>query len=443
MIKGILFDLDGVLIDAKDWHYEALNNALMKFDCSPIDRQEHLSTFDGLPTRTKLDILTEKGRVPKEMHDSIYNEKQKLTMKYVQDKTKPVKKHIEALKKLKKDGYILAVCSNAIRPSVKTMLENAGIIDYFKFYLSNEDVNNPKPNPEIYLKAANKLGLKKDECLAIEDNEKGFKSVNSAGVNLMKVKTVHDVYYENIKNNIERVENMINVVIPMAGEGSRFKKKGYDTPKPFIDVNGKPMIERVIESINIPNKRLILIVRESHYDEYKKYLEKIVGENDLLIPALPEEGAVCSVLFSHYHTNNKNPMIIANCDQILDFDMNNVIQDVEDKELDGSILTFQEDEGSRKWSYAKVVNGKVTSVREKVPISNQATIGVYYFSRGEDFVNASIDMIIRNERVNNEFYVCPVYNYLIKRGKDIGVFDVSGKWDSVGTPELLNNYLNK
>lgn len=205
MIKAVIFDMDGVLIDAKEWHYIALNRALQLFGFE-ISRYEHLVTFDGLPTRKKLEMLSLEKNLPKKLHPFINSMKQQYTMELIQVQCKPVFYHQYALAKLKSAGYHLAVCSNSILDTVCTMLKKAMLEKYFDFYLSNEDVKSPKPSPEIYLKAIGRFDLPPEECLIIEDNENGIKAALASGAHLMKVTSTEDVTYYNILRHIKEVE---------------------------------------------------------------------------------------------------------------------------------------------------------------------------------------------------------------------------------------------
>ena len=205
-IKAVIFDMDGVLIDAKDWHYDALNKALGLFGLE-ISRYDHLVTYDGLPTKKKLEMLSVENGLPKQLHSFINRMKQAYTMEIVYAECKPVFYHEYALSKLKSEGYHLAVCSNSIRNSVKVMMEKAALYPYLDFYLSNQDVKNGKPDPEMYMKAIEKLNLKPEECLIVEDNENGIKAAMGSGAHVMKVDDVDDVYYDGIKKFIENIEN--------------------------------------------------------------------------------------------------------------------------------------------------------------------------------------------------------------------------------------------
>lgn len=206
-IKYILFDMDGVLIDAKEWHYEALNEALRIFG-KEISRFDHLTVFDGKPTKDKLNMLTEIGEIPKAVHDIINIMKQKFTMRKISNLCSPNFNHQVALSKLKKEGYKMAVCSNSIRQSVEFMLRNAGIIEYFDFYISNEDVVNGKPDPEMYQTAMSRFSAEPHECLILEDNENGIKAAIASGAHLLKINEVNDVNYKNIKNRIIEISNI-------------------------------------------------------------------------------------------------------------------------------------------------------------------------------------------------------------------------------------------
>lgn len=199
--------MDGVLIDAKEWHYEALNEALRIFG-KEISRFDHLTVFDGKPTKDKLNMLTEIGEIPKAVHDIINIMKQKFTMRKISNLCSPNFNHQVALSKLKKEGYKMAVCSNSIRQSVEFMLRNAGIIEYFDFYISNEDVVNGKPDPEMYQTAMSRFSAEPHECLILEDNENGIKAAIASGAHLLKINEVNDVNYKNIKNRIIEISNI-------------------------------------------------------------------------------------------------------------------------------------------------------------------------------------------------------------------------------------------
>lgn len=236
---------------------------------------------------------------------------------------------------------------------------------------------------------------------------------------------------------------MINIVIPMAGAGSRFAQAGYTKPKPFIDVLGQPMICHVLENLKVPGAKYILLARKEHLEAEKETVKYIQANYNVEFVEIEKltEGAACTVLHSHRLINNSTPLLIANSDQIVDMDINEYINDSENRNLAGSVLCFYDTD--KKWSYAKLDEaGMITEIKEKVVISEFATVGIYYFNKGSDFVENAIDMIVRNERVNNEFYVAPVYNYGIEKGLKFGIYNINKEqMHGTGTPADLDLYI--
>lgn len=204
-IKAVLLDMDGVLIDAKDWHYEALNRALGLFGME-VSRYEHLVAYDGLPTIRKLEMLSLERGLPPLLHDFINIMKQQYTMEIVYSRCKPVYYHEYALAKLRADGYSLAVCSNSVRATIELMMDRANLRKFMDFIVSAQDVVNGKPAPDIYCNAIARLGLDPKECLILEDNENGIKAALASGAHLMRISTVEDVNYQNIKRRIVEIE---------------------------------------------------------------------------------------------------------------------------------------------------------------------------------------------------------------------------------------------
>lgn len=204
-IEAVIFDMDGVLIDAKDWHYHALNRALEHFGYS-ISRADHLSTFDGLPTRNKLEMLSKERGLPRGLHRFINELKQQYTVDQVHLHCKPIFVHEYALSSLKARGYKLGVASNAIRSSVELMMQKSNLATYLDVTLSNEDVGKAKPDPEIYLKAADMVGLPPARCLVVEDNAHGIRAAEAAGCPVLVVQSVLDVQLDRVLDAIHRAE---------------------------------------------------------------------------------------------------------------------------------------------------------------------------------------------------------------------------------------------
>jgi HAD superfamily hydrolase (TIGR01509 family) len=448
MIKLIIFDLDGVLVEAKNIHFDALNQALGEF---AIDWNEHLSIYDGLKTNQKLEMLHKRKGLPREYFKSIWDKKQKYTLEALKN-LKPNPQLQVCLDSLINEGYKLAVCSNSIRKTVLTVLSKFDIIDRFDLILSNEDVDNSKPHPEMYWKAISTIGCLPEETLIVEDSPYGLLAASRAKTHILRVTSPKDVTYNTIHKKLTEIkkgyvmkspawrDENLNVLIPMAGAGSRFEQAGYTFPKPLIDVKGKPMIQTVIENLNI-KANYIFIVQKSHREKYN--LDTLLN---LLTPGCKvievdgvTEGAACTALLAKEFINNNSPLFFANSDQFVEWDSNEFMYKMNETDADGGIVTFRATHP--KWSFAKVdENGLVTEVAEKNPISDIATVGYYYWKHGSDFVKYAEQMIEKNIRVNNEFYVCPVFNQAVEDCKQIRTFDVEGMW-GLGTPEDLNYYL--
>jgi len=237
---------------------------------------------------------------------------------------------------------------------------------------------------------------------------------------------------------------LVNVIIPAAGEGSRFAKAGWKRPKPFIEVDGQPMLSHVIRNVAPKEAEVTLLLRKHHMDNNAGVVYKLQESGYQITPVSElTEGTASTVLLARRSFDNDQPMMVANSDQLVDFDVNVFVEDCFSRDLDGSILVFKDPARDPKWSFVKINSaGLVTEVAEKKPISDLATVGIYFFARGCDFIAAALDMIVANDRVNNEFYTCPVYNYMIRNGARIGVFEVPMQaMAGLGTPEDLNEYL--
>ena len=456
MIKLIIFDLDGVLVDARELHYNALNTALESIDKKyVIGREEHLSTYDGLSTTKKLNLLTKNKKLPKKLHDKVWELKQQMTLKIidgfsVDDRIRGI------LRSFKSEGYIISCATNSIRETAKLQLIRKGFFEYIDFMYSNQDVKNPKPNSEMYLRCMIKAEVNPNETLIVEDSHIGRKGALSSGAYLCAVEDSDDVSYEKVKGLIDesnRKEEIkpkwqggnMNVLIPMAGAGSRFESAGYTFPKPLIDVNGKPMIQVVTDNLNIDAK-YIFIVQKEHYKKYNlKHLLNLITNNNCEIVQVEgiTEGAACTTLLAKEFIDNDEPLVIANSDQFVEWNSNEFMYSMVADNIDGGILTFTATHP--KWSFAKLdASGFVERVAEKDPISNIATVGVYFWTKGSDYVKYCKQMIEKDIRTNNEFYVCPVYNEAIQDGKKIKTYHIDKEqmW-GMGTPEDLKRFVNE
>ena len=452
MIKLIIFDLDGVLIESKDWHYAALNSALEKIDskyCIPYE--EHLTKYDGLNTTKKLELLSIEKLLPKKYFNQVWEDKQKATLEIIKTLDDDLTL-INIFSYLKEQNYKIAVASNSIRETVKLSLLMIGVLEFVDYYISNEDVKRTKPFPEMYWKCMTELNCLPSETIIIEDSHIGRKGALDSGANLLAVENTKDVSLHKIKLKIQEIDSMtientipwidkkLNVLIPMAGLGSRFAQKGYTFPKPLIDVNGKPMIQVVVENLNI-EANYIFVVQKEHMEKYNlPHLLNLIkpGCKIVEIDGLTE-GAACTTLLAKEYIDNDNPLLIANSDQYIEWNSNETLYSFSNNDIDGGMLVFTA--VHPKWSFAKLdETGFIEKVAEKDPISDIASVGVYYWSKGSDYVKYAEQMIDKNIRVNNEFYVCPVINEAISDDKKFKVSYVKEMW-GIGTPEDLETFL--
>jgi HAD superfamily hydrolase (TIGR01509 family) len=444
MIKLVLFDLDGVLIDAKKLHYDALNLALE--DKYFINEDEHTNIYDGRKTKEKLNMLSMDKGLPVELHDQVYTDKQKLTLELI-SQLKPIDEIISLFKELEFQNYLIGVCSNSIRRTVLTALAKTELMEYCSVILSNEDVKNSKPHPEMYWKAMSMMGVLPENTLIVEDSPPGLLAAQRSRANYIRVDDPWDVTREKILPNLKgknivkkwKDENL-NVLIPMAGAGSRFADAGYTFPKPLIEVRGKSMIQVVVDNIGL-DANYHFVVQKEHREKYNlDTMLNLIAENCKVIEVDGlTEGAACTALLAKKFINNNQPLFFANSDQWVDWDPVEFMYKMQETKSDGGIVTFEANHP--KWSFAKTNNdGIVTEVAEKKPISTNATVGYYYWKHGSDFVKYAEEMIEKNIRVNNEFYVCPVYNQAIEDGKIIRISRAKAMW-GLGTPEDLDYYV--
>jgi len=448
MIKLIIFDLDGVLVDAKKIHYDTLNQALRTIDTKyEISTTDHLSIYDGLKTNQKLDLLTKYKNLDKKWHQQIWEEKQKLTIEAISQLSKN-EKLIDLFKNLRNKGFKLACCSNSVRRSVLIMLSKIGLIEHLDLILSNEDVKNAKPYPEIYWKAMSIMEVLPEQTLIVEDSPTGLLAASRSRANVLRVDNPEDLTQEKINSKLiittmsipKWQGGKLNLLIPMAGAGSRFQQAGYTFPKPLIDVKGKPMIQTVVENLNI-EANFIFVVQKEHREKYNlDTLLNLITPNCKIVEVNGiTEGAACTTLLAKEFINNDQALLMANSDQFAEWDSNEFMYKMIEQKVDAGILSFESTHP--KWSFVKIdENGYATEVAEKKPISNIATVGIYYWSKGSDYVKYAEQMISKNIRVNNEFYVCPVFNEAIKDNKKIKTFNIDKMW-GLGTPEDLNFFL--
>ena len=452
MNKLIIFDLDGVLIDSRELHYQALNAALSQLDYRyVITREEHLSKYDGLNTTKKLAMLSEEKGLPVDFHNQIWKDKQEATFSLLrQCPQNSSARYI--VEQLKLKGWKIAVASNSIRETVRIALDSLGILGIVDYFVSNEDVKRSKPFPEMYWKCMVALNALPKNTIIVEDSHIGREGAINSGAHLYPVKDAYELDSKMFMTMIEEFEQQhkeknipwrnkkMNVLVPMAGAGSRFASAGYTFPKPLIEVVGKPMIQVVVENLNV-EAHFIFLVQKEHYEKYnlKQLLNLISPGCDIIQVDGITEGAACTTLLAKELIDNDEPLLMANSDQFVEWNSNECLYAFTADKIDGGIATFKATHP--KWSFAKVGDdGFVTEVAEKNPISDMATVGIYYWSHGSDYVKYAEQMIAKNIRTNGEFYVCPVFNEAIQDGKKIRVKGIDKMW-GIGTPEDLHYFL--
>lgn len=451
--KLAVFDLDGVLLDSRELHYEALNEAIIKRSSKlyAINPEEHLSTYDGLPTRRKLELLSEKKDLPRKLHDAIYQEKQRITIDKLNSLGRDYKLQ-QYFRRLRSEGIKIAVCSNSIRDTVVTVLCKLGLMELTDYFVSNEDVKQGKPFPAIYWKAMAYFSAFPADTVIFEDSPVGREGAKNSGALLVPVDSREKFTDDKISLAINMLKNSVKksapytvdglqIVIPCAGHGSRFAQAGYTFPKPLIETfSGKTMIQTVVDNLNVTGQ-FIFIVQKSHHEKYNlgHFLNVIAPGSKVITVDGVTEGAACSVLLAKEYIDNDRPLLLANSDQYLEWNSAEVLNYLMADNIDGGIVTFEANHP--KWSYVKLGDdGLVSEVAEKKVISNLASTGIYCYKRGSDFVKYAEQMIRRDVRVNGEYYVCPVFNQMLEDGKKIRAKGIEKMW-GLGVPEDLEFFL--
>ncbi len=450
MIQALVFDLDGVLVDAADWHAQALNKALGLFGYS-ISHEEHQNTYNGLPTLVKLRMLSKHRGFPVALHGFVNEMKQKFTREIFLRDCRPRPELSAALHHLRGEGYRVAVASNSSRTTVELALEGLELEHAFDVVLSHEDVGRSKPDPEVYRECFRRLDVQPSEALILEDSEPGIRAARESRAHVMVIKDPSQVTLGNIQRHVRLAEESqcdpptVEILIPMAGKGQRFIDAGFPRPKPFISVLGRPMIEWVVENLRpagIPHV-FTFLVNEDHlrHEPHRNLLERVAPGCRIVSVPTVTQGAACTALLASDVIEQERPLLIANSDQFVDFSCADFVQRSRAENCDGNILIFPATDP--KWSYALTdEQGNVSEVAEKNPISPDATVGVYYFRTAATFMESAQRMIRLDRRTRDEFYVCPVYNELIALGGKVRTYRIApDAMHGMGTPEDLQAFL--
>ena len=441
MIKVLLLDFDGVVADCDMLHDNAFYQALDSVANIKLTDIEKYN-LRALTSVTKVQQLTFKYNIDEQKKQEILSTKDR------------IKKNIIAQTDYKCIHFcpyiydVFAYCnehnikvglvSNSRRWLLDTVLEQLN--HPFEHVISNEDIENPKPAPDAYLKALQLFGVKANEALAVEDSPYGIESAKNAGIKTIGITShtsltaslIHEYYTGKPVNADMYPMHDVQLVIPAAGRGTRFHP--LKVPKPFAQIGKLPMIQAVINNIGLDcNTHIIL------REDIKEFAKKLPYKNIHYLPYVTC-GTVSTMQWIRSHLDMSKPLIIANCDQMIKYD-NKVFYKAIIQKLDGAILTFRATH--EKWSFAKVNNeGYVTEVAEKIPISDLATVGIYFWTKAHYFFDDADEMMESNDTVNNEFYTCPTYNYSIKRGRKIKTFDVD-EMIGLGTYEDYIDFANK
>jgi len=437
--KLAIFDLDGVLCDLKRLHFDALNAALVEAGYPPISYEDHLGRFDGYPTSKKLEML----KVKNSDASYISSSKQRMTLKFIPEYVKPDPKIASITKWCVDRAIKMAVCSNARYSTIMKCLELLGIFHLFTsaYSIYSADGFPPKPSPKMILSAVNNFGTDPLCTVVFEDSPKGLAAAHAAGCRVVQVgldglteEIVKTALTQEIQPYIWQWENL-GVIIPAAGRGKRFADAGYEAPKPFISIDDddKWMIQGVIENLAVETYIAVVVL-----DEHKHFMEWV---NGCAVYGIPEvTGGTAETCLVPEFYDPEDPLLIANADQILEWDSTAFYYRAQNTELDGIIVTFDAADRNPAYSYLYVSDGLVTHIEEKAAISDIACTGLWFFKRSSDFVKYARQMIEGDIRIKGEFYISGVIRLMLDAGLKFGIFKVD-RFHSLGTPEDLDKYL--
>lgn len=330
---------------------------------------------------------------------------------------------------------------------------------YEKKVVSNEAISGFYwyRNAEIFINAAKSALLNSsdsklsfflsatiNEAILIGKSISSFSITNDKHHNMFSPKQIDSINPDIFDEKKVFDNRHLNLVIPAAGEGSRFFKAGWKKPKPFLDIGGKSMLQLVSENLTFGENKPLIICRSEDLNNSKEDITKLTRFGAKFVNLKNVTGGTAiTILAARNHLDETQPLLVGNSDQLIDFDVEKFVNDCIERNLDGSILVFKDIKKDPKWSYAALdENNLVCKVAEKEPISEYATVGIYLFRKAKDFYDSCLDMIIDNAKVNGEFYTCPVYNYMIEKGAKIGIYEIeSVSMHGLGTPEDFQKYL--
>ena len=439
MRKNIVFDLDGVLLESGLQRAAFAEAVHIETGLTITPTEEN--NFEAMPTTYKLKVMVNAGRITSEQAVRIGERKKQITSGIFAQATID-KQHIDMIRQLVREGYSVQIASNAIEESVGYFVNKHNLQVP---YLGNDSpwVKAPKPHPSIYLTAMQRGGFGPHETLIVEDSEVGLEAAHLSGAKVLAVKNPADLTYEKVIAAATEAEAfpspLTNILVPMAGAGERFRRAGYEPIKPLIPVGNRFMLDVAVKSLGV-NGRHIFIARKQDAEQYPLacITNLISPGNRLVLSDGPTEGAVSTTLLAADLIDNDHELMIVNSDQYIEWDAAQFFRYARGGGWAGVTLTFRDTDP--KGGFGRKEGERVVEVAEKNPISDIANVGIYWWRRGSDYVRCAKEMVARNTRVNNEFYVAPVYNEAIRHGMKIGSFDVKSM-HGLGTPEDLQRFL--
>ena len=422
-----LFDLDGVLSDTSNIHNMSTLEAFYKIKGYNLPDNFNNLIKSTITTKAKLEALRDTNIINDEDIEAIYDLKKNISDSKFNNLKKDNEK-VKLFEYLKLNKCFISVVTNTNKKSAELILRNIGIFDYIDILITNNDVTNKKPHSEPYIRAISHFGATLEKYIIFEDSEIGLQSAYGTGAFVYKVNNLKEVNINTI-NNINDITN-INILIPMAGLGSRFVERGFKKIKPLIEIDGVPMIKKAIDSLNINGNYIFILRSNENIKELKNYLLdykpncKIVDVNYLT------EGSASSCYLAKELINNDNELLIANCDQYLEWDSNNFLKNTRERNLDCSLLTYESDDVKNSFIKMDAKNEKAIQIREKENISNNALVGVHYFKKGKYFTESYEEIYENKTKFKNEYYVSTVCDNMIQKNYNVGHFKLnrSEKW---------------
>lgn len=455
-IRLVIFDLDGVLVESCDLHYEALNQALLEVAGSSfvISREEHLFIYDGLSTNQKLHMLTESKDLDPKLHKAVWQRKQDLTEEMVKTTLGPSDHILEAISGLKKNGFAVAVASNCIRSSVKTILETIDVMRFIDVYVSNEDVENAKPAPDIYLKACKSFCVDPSEALVVEDTVKGFEAASRAGCSMLRVKDPNDTTISAAMNRIRELElpsQKITVVVPLAGPTPEMWLQGRtgncsEAPVFLADAAGRPTLYWIMDSLRSRRYQLqyvfLIKATQSRQFQLEALCAAAVDYQPFKVELVKRDtlGSLQTILqCSPDIVPSDSPLLIADGHHLVDWGRGS-IDDLLSSPADGSIAVNLSSDP--RDSYVSLLPGDTleTAVAEihieRNPVSQLACSGLYFYRKAADFWEAANHLVSQNQRSRGVFYTAPTFNDMISEGKRVDAVKVVKSWSLQSASEV-------